>query len=129
MNQDDIYLVKMKQTGASDSRIAAKLNMQEKDVRERYAKIIQELQDRTDNGYAVFCEMFTVMANQYQLLGESLKLCGSFTGNVIQEEELKLLIDKDPVVTLRNLQTKCIVLAPYIPISPEESIRRTLAGN
>ncbi len=118
MSRDDLYLIKLKKAGAIDSFIAERLGISVDEVKRRWTQVQLEALSQETASYGSLCEMFTLMAAQYQLLGESLKVIGTALGNVMFDEEITKLIDKDPAKTLANLKANSIVLRPFVMPAP-----------
>jgi len=129
ITDDDKYLIKLKGAGFSDAAIGKKLGLSEAWVTARWKEIEATFVTGHTSGFAALCDHVTVMAHQYQLLGESLKIAAEALSNRMSEPELVQLITPDPVQTLKNLRSQCIILRPFVPITPEESIKRTAAEN
>lgn len=118
MTQDDQYIAKCMTTGVPIARIARKLSMTEDQVFSRWKAMLDEARTREENGYNATCDYFTILSNQYQLLGESLKNIGAILGNIATDEDLKKLIAATPEETLLRLKTRAIVLRPVIIQTP-----------
>jgi len=129
VTEDDRYLIKLKGAGFSNAAIAQKVGITESEVDRRWKEIEANFVTGLSSGYRSFCDHITIMAYQYQLLGESLKIAANAIGNQMSEQELGQLVVADREQTLKNLREHCIVLRPFIPITPEESIKKTLKGN
>lgn len=129
ISEDEKYLIKLKGAGFLNSAIAKKLGISESDVERRWKELESKFDSATASGYSAFCDTVTVMAHQYQLLGESLKIVASALGDRLTEKELDALVVPDREQTLKNLRHNCIILRPFIPVTPEESLKRTLQGN
>lgn len=129
IGHDEKYLIKLKGAGFSDLAIATKLGITEKEVIERWKKLEAGLASMTSSGYSAFCDTVTIAAHQYQLLGESFKIIASALGDRMTEEEIAALIVDDKKQTLENLRSRCIILRPFVPVTPEESLKNTLQGN
>lgn len=129
MIYDDNYLVRARQAGIPAKVIAAKLGMTVEQLEARWNDILQMVETQMSNGYLDLCNSVNVLATQYQLVGESLKIISQALGNVMAKDELKALIDPNPEVTLKNLRERAIILRPYIAITPQESLEKTLKGN
>lgn len=118
MTETDLYLIKAKTAGMPGRIIAARLGVKESDLEARWQKILQEMSSHQSTGYNSLCEWITQMANQYQLLGESLKVTASALSDIMGEPELRMLVTKDPEVTIKNLQEHAIVLRSWVPPVP-----------
>jgi len=130
---DDGYLFKLKASNVPDATIAKKLGISLAEVEHRWARITADLKASEANGYNALCDQFTVMANQYQLLGGSLKIMAGVIGSVMGSDELEGLIpiaaEEDRKLVLDSLRKNCIVLRRYTPISSEELLKQVTAGN
>lgn len=129
VTEDDRYLIKLKGAGFTHASIAVKLGISEAEVEQRWKDIENAFIAGNSSGYMAICDHVTVMAHQYQLLGESLKITAEFLSNRMSEQELGQLVVKDREQTLKNLRSQCIVLRPFVPLTAEESIKKTLEGN
>lgn len=129
MVMNDVYLLKLKNLGWSNEKIAAKMGLEVQEVQRRWEALIAETQVNEGNGYNQFCDLFTTMANQYQLLGASLKVVAGVLGNVATNAELEKIITADPEQTLKSLRKDFIILRKFIPITTEEALRQTVEGN
>jgi len=130
---DDGYLFKLKAGNVPDAVIAKKLGVSLEEMERRWARIIADLKAAEQNGYNALCDQFTVMANQYQLLGGSLKIMAGVIGSVMSSKDLEALIPladgEDRKAVLDALKKNCIVLRRYAPISSEELLKQVTAGN
>lgn len=129
MNADDQYLVKLVSVGTNPKVIAAKLNITEQEVALRWKRIQKQAETVEFDGYAELCGQFTILANQYQLVGESLKLVASALSRKASNQELLSLIGKTDKETLHNLKTKVIVLKNHTIQNPAESLKNSIASN
>lgn len=115
MNQTDYFILKYKTAGKSDDIISKKLGMSVKAINERHAQLVAEAETRKENGFMALRDQWTIMCHQYELLGQSMVAVGQAFGNLMPPEEMKQLITSDPEETLRNFQTKAIILRQYVP--------------
>jgi len=129
LTENDKYIIKLKQLSWTNSQIARKLGITESQVDERWKFIQNSLISAHESGYAAFLDVFTNACHQYQLLGESLKILAGVVGNRLTESELSSLITEDRAETIKNLTSHCLVLHPFVPITAEESIKKTLGEN
>lgn len=137
LNNNDVWIVKYKSLGWPSAKIAKKFGGEwtAKDVDERWAAIQMEAQACTANGYGALVDKFTVMANQYQLLGDTMKYIGMALGNTISSEELKkLIVPGDTDATVKSLLEHCIILRPFFafPSPPAQVVAEPpadLSGN
>ena len=133
MISDDNYLFKLKSTKVADVVIAKKLGISVEEVALRWQRIVTDLQASEDNGYNALCDQFTVMANQYQLLGGSLKVMAGAIGSVMTSQELEgfipLTSEEDRKLVLDSLRKHCIILRRFTPITPEEALKKAHTGN
>jgi len=129
MISDDSYLFKLKTAKVVDAIIARKLGITVEEMNRRWDRIVADLKASEHNGYNALCDQFTIMANQYQLLGGSLKVMAKVIGSVMTSREMEELVTSDPKQTLENLRKNCIVLRCFTPVSPEEGLRQVVEGN
>lgn len=127
MNTDQ-YIVKLKTTNVSDPIIAEKLGISVEEVNRRWNRVLAEVQSNVDNGYNGLCDYFSLLAQQYQLVGESLKVVGSALGNVATSEEILKCITSDPEETFKKLKSEFIILKSFSPPSPEE-LEKMMSNN
>lgn len=124
---DAQILVKYKTAGMKDEVIAAKLGITVEQVEARWKEILARASRMVDTGYDALCTQYTILSTQYQLLGESLKIIAAALGDVMPMSEIEPLIigDADDVAaTLRNLSKSCIILRPFTPVNPVESLQQ-----
>jgi len=130
---DDGYLFKLKAGNVPDAMIAKKLGVSVEEMERRWTRILADLKMSEENGYNALCDQFTIMANQYQLLGGSLKIMAGVIGSVMSSKELEALIplaaEEDRKIVLDSLKKNCIILRRYTPISAEELLKQVTAGN
>jgi len=129
MVTDDNYLIKMKTAQKPDAVIAAKMGITVEEVNRRWDRILADLKLCQENGYNALCDQFTMMANQYQLLGGSLKIMAGVIGSVINSDELDKLVTNNAEETLKNLRAHCIILRKFVPMTSEEAVRQVIAEN
>lgn len=129
MTADDNYLVKLKNAKLPDHLIAAKLGISVEEVQRRWCALFAEFQSMQANGYQNLIDQFTVLSNQYQLLGQSLMIIGNNLGGVLTTEELEALVVEDREQTLQNLRTKCIILRPVPLVDPQEFLKEGIKKN
>ena len=129
MITDDNYLFKLKTAKTPDVVIAKKLGISVEEVGKRWNRIVADLKASEHNGYNALCDQFTIMANQYQLLGGSLKVMAKVIGSVVTSKELEDLVSLDRAQTLENLRKNCIILRCFTPISSEEAVKQVTESN
>lgn len=129
VTEETKYLIKLKGAGFTDATIAKKLGIPEAEVVRQWKELEAAFLSGSLSGFAAFCDHVTVTAHQYQLLGESLKIMAEVLSNPVSEKELREMVVADIDQTIKNLQSRCIMLRPFIPVTPEESIRRTTKNN
>lgn len=134
MNQNDLYLIKLKAAKLPSSTIATKLGMSTVEVERHWKRIQEEVENAALNGHTNLCNQYTVLCHQYQLLGESLKIISMALANEMTEEDLKKVVTKDAIDqngfldvdrVIKNLRRSCIILRPFTPIDPAESLKET----
>lgn len=130
LTEDDKYLVKMLSAGFSLANVSKKLGVAEDVLKKRWEMIQASLIVDHSSGYAAFCDHINNSAFQYQLLGESFKITAeALSQRMTDDDLLKLIVAGNPEQTVKNLKSNCIILKPFVPLTPEESIKKTLAGN
>lgn len=125
---DEVYLAKLKSLSLPDAVIAKKLGITEAEVGRKWQALQEQLNALNKNGYNALNDAALIMCHQYQLLGESLKIICGALGNVATAEEIEKAVVSDCKQTIINLD-QFIILKPFVPISPEEALKRTLSGN
>lgn len=129
--RDDYYLAKMKQAGATDQDIAAKLGLSPEEVRRIWADMIRLKDNLEESGYLKLSEQFNLLCAQYNLVGSSLKFVAGAFANAYTPSELREIIaacpkDRD---LADYLMGKCIPLKPYLAVqSPVEDMNATLSA-
>jgi len=126
LSNDDLYLVKLKGCGLSTGTIATRLNISAVEVEKRWKRIQEGTLAAQENGHTQLCQQYTVLCHQYQLLGESLKIISHAISDELNPEELSLLIVDDKTQTLDNLRRNAIILRPFKPVDPAESLKERL---
>jgi len=134
MNVTDIgMLVKYKRANWTDRAIAAKLGVSVEEVARRWREILDRASQMSSSGYDQLNIQYQILCQQYQLLGESLKIIAAAIGNGAEPSDIRPLITPDPEETIKNLMSKLIVLRPFTPMDPAESLKatekRTCEGN
>lgn len=120
MDETDKYILKCRAASIAPEKIARKLSMSVDELQVRYERIAKEIMDLQSNGYNFFCDRFTILAEQYKLIGGSLMEIGKMLDRIMTEAELALLVTDDKAETIRNLRTKAMVFHPYVPPTPKE---------
>lgn len=124
---DDEVLAKYKIARMPDERIAAKMGITVEEVDKRWKRILERSSRMTESGYGHLLDQFTIFCNQYQLLGESMKIIAMALGNLMPVSEIEPLIvgdSEDVSMTLKNLAKSCIILRPFTPVNPVESLQQ-----
>src|SRR3990167_2476528 len=98
---DDLYLLKLKSANVPDDVICRKLNITPEEMNLRLQGMVKNAEHQASNGYAAFCDQFTVLANQYQLVGESLKILAGVIGDPLSFSELQALVTGNREETLK----------------------------
>lgn len=129
VTEDEKYLIKLKGAGFSDLQISKKLGISVEAVEQKWKLIEKTFIIGKESGYGAFCDHVTIAAHQYQLLGESFKVIAEVLSGRMSEAELEALIVPDPKQTLKNLQSHCIVLRAFVPVSPAEALSKIFSGN
>lgn len=126
LSADDLYLVKLKGCGLSTGTIATRLHISAVEVELRWKRIQEGTLAAEENGHTKLCQQYTILCHQYQLLGESLKIISRAISDELNPEELALLIVDDKKQTLDNLRRNAIVLRPFKPVDPAQSLQERL---
>jgi hypothetical protein len=140
---DDNHILKLKSLSFSDERIAKKLGMTPEQVAERWKQIQEEMARMQENGYSDLCNCFTIMCQQYQLLGGSLRILATildhrvpeselemtFTPDRLKESDAKIAFSPEQKAWLMSKLRKFIVLHPVAPMTAEEMVKTVLKGN
>jgi len=122
---DDNLLIKYKSAGVKDSVIAAKLGIAIAEVASRWKRLVEVANLPPDNGREALHTQFNTLAIQYQLLGESLKVIAAALGDTMPPSEIaELIVEGDAAQTLKNLNTRCIVVKPFTPVDPVQALEQ-----
>jgi hypothetical protein len=124
----DLLLLKYMSVKMPIERISQKLGITTNEVLTRWRRL-QETAQSIQSSQADLAQQLNVMALQYQLLGESLKIVVKAVGNSVTPTELRALITADPEETVRNILKACIVLRAFVPINPVESLQQSQGKN
>lgn len=120
--QDDIYLLKLLGAGLPLRTIAKKLGRTEEWVKDRWEALVRQGEERQKSGIMALGDQFSVLAHQYQLVGESLKIVALALANEMPANEIEAMIDGDPKASAERIRTKAIVLRPFAFQPPEGKI-------
>lgn len=128
---NDAYLVKLKQAKIADEIIAGKLGISIQQVNERWEEILRQVMATEMNGHGELINHFNVLCHQYQLLGESLKIFGKAICNIVPQSELLGLLKEGSTVQqmVATLSERCIILRPFVPLTPQESLEQSIKDN
>jgi hypothetical protein len=121
---DNGYLMKLKQAGWSDEKIAQKMGLTAEQVAVRYNALMHAVRIFEQNGYNALVNAFNAALLNYQNLGDRFIPLGHALSNPPQVEELlECYVDGDPSQTMLNLLSKFIILRPFVarPIPPSAS--------
>lgn len=130
MITDKVLIVKYKAMGWTDSKIASKMGLTVEQVAAKSKSIDEDLKASDSSGYSAFCELFTIMAGQYQLLGASLAQVATTLGNpVLSEQFAEFIVPGNVQATLDNLRKHCIILHAHKPSTPEEQMKFAMEKN
>lgn len=122
MTQDDEYIVKWRSIGISDITIANKLGLTLDELSARWDRIFKDLTEQQESGYNDWCDRFRLLAAQYDLVGQSLKVMAVQINNLMSVEEITNLIKSAPTAeaAAEKLRKHAIVLRPYLKPDPEK---------
>lgn len=122
---DDNLLIKYKAVGLKDDVIAAKLGITPEEVTIRWCQLVEIASQSKVNGFDALCTQFNTMALQFQLMGESMKVCAAALGDMMPLSEVsRLIVENDKVQTLKNLSENCIILKPFTPVDPVKALEQ-----
>jgi len=121
----DKLLVKYKTAGQPDHIIAAKLGIPVDEVKKRWAEL-ETLAKEMDCGYIALSTQYNILCQQYQLLGESLKIIANALGNRMTIAEVnQILCSAGPGEAATKVISSAIVLRPFKGIDPIESLKES----
>jgi CTP synthase (UTP-ammonia lyase) len=122
---DDKVLVRYKMAGIPNHLIAAKMGISVNEVERRW-KDLEAIAKEMDSGYVALVAQYTVLCQQYQLLGESLKIISSAISNRMTIADVDAIIAscKPEEISLK-LMSSSIILRPFIQVNPEESLKES----
>lgn len=123
---DDAYLIKLVGAKMPIHMIAMRVGATVAEVEARWKELQAVAHAAQESGHQNLCNQVAVLAHQYQLVGESLKILAGAVGASMSPAELRPLITADPEQTLENLFKHCIILKPFTPVDPVESLERHL---
>lgn len=118
---------KYKGAGLPDELICKRLGITSEELNQRWGQILKDARTKEVSGYGELILQFNLLCQQYQVLGESLKVIAMTLGNCMSPAEIRELIKPNPEETLDNLVQKCIVLRPFHAPDMEKMITE-LAG-
>jgi len=110
----------------STGTIATRLNISAVEVEKRWKRIREGTLAAEENGHTQLCQQYAVLCHQYQLLGESLKIISHAISDELNPEELAILVVDDKEQTLDNLRRNAIILRPFKPVDPAQSLQEHL---
>lgn len=119
---DYTMLVKYKKAGMDDDLIAKRLGWTVAKVNNVWAELMKQVEDIQSTGYENLRKQWWIMCQQYELLGESLKIIGGQLQNVMPAPELAELITDNKEETFKNLTSKALVLRPFVFADPIASL-------
>jgi len=102
MNDIDKYLVKMVHLQRPVEEIAKKLGWSVERVEQRWGELKEESLEIQKGAYGALVEKFTLLAHQYQLMGDTLKVLGGILGEPLSLAEASALL-KDPSVLQKDV--------------------------
>lgn len=131
---DDVWVVKYKQAGMSSADIAKKLGKTAAEIDKRWEEILIESKRQQESGHADLQNQFSVLCQQYQLLGQSLKLIAGGLSDIASPLELSSFLEgPNPLVNAEELCRRFIILRPFsykdpIAVLEEEEKRRQVSN-
>ena len=126
MKNADYWILKYKSANWTSENIGRKLNMSAEEVDRIWDQMVAQSKTEESNGMLPLSHQYTVMAYQYQCLGESLKIVATALSNEAAISEIAELIDSDPIASAGRLHSRLIVLRPYQFQDPEKALQDTL---
>ena len=126
---NDAYIIACKQAGLSDAITAARLGLSVDEVKASWERLVKDAETRASSGYPDLVQQYTIMAHQYQLLGESLKVIAFALDNHVTSEELQKGLPTQLDLVASYLLQHYIILRKFTPADPEESLRKAIAAN
>jgi len=122
---DEKLLVKYKTAGLPNHNIAHKLGISVSEVERRWAEI-EELAKQMDCGYIDLVAQYTLLCQQYQLIGESLKIIsGALSERMTISEVDEIIASAKPGEVALKLISSAIVLRPFKGIDPNASLKES----
>lgn len=118
-------LVKYKNAKMPDDMIAAKMGISVEKVNNMWTAICEQVKQIQSTGYEDLKKQWWIFCQQYELLGESLKLIAGALSNVMPAPEIAELLTDNKADTLKNLTSRCIVLRPYAFTDPIQSLEQS----
>lgn len=103
----------MKQAGFPVDHIARKLGLSVEEVERRWKDIQTYSTLTVESGYASLCDVYTAICQQYNTLGETLKIFSMAISDTVSLDTLRALITDDKEETVQNLMRHCLILKPF----------------
>jgi transcriptional regulator with XRE-family HTH domain len=118
---DDTYLIKLKQAGWTDRKIAEKMGISVEAVQLQWQGLVRLATEKEENGQTELIQVGMVMAQQFQLLGQSLGIFTNALNGTYEPAELrKVIAECPPGEDLAAwLLKKTLILKPFSLPSPE----------
>lgn len=134
MDSNDEYIAKMVQAGIPAKRIADKLGMTEDDVVQRWKYLQQWATSIHENGMVKLVGAFTVLCNQFELLGGSIKLFSMTLNKALTPKQIDELLKLDKEQLADALKNQYIVLPAFMPeaphlMEPQDLLKQTYRTN
>lgn len=117
---NESYVARLLRCGRTPEQIAVRMNLSLEEVNTLVSQIQQSATLLNTSRMDEVAQAFLVLCNQYQLVGESLKVIGSVLGSNLSMAQLEELVADDKATTLARLR-EVIVLRP-----PPEALRALL---
>lgn len=126
-------LVKYKNSKMPDDLIAKRLGWSVEKVNNVWTALLKQAEEIKGTGYDDLRKQWWIMCQQYELIGESMKIIGGALQNVMPAPELTELITNNKEETFKNLTSRCLVLRPFTFVDPiaslEEHLKRVQKSN
>lgn len=124
MIDDSVLLAKYKQAKMSDADIAAKLGIKVEEVEQRWQALLAAAHSAATNGTVELANQLNILALQYQLVGESLKILTTGLGKTASPEDIRAcVVPGNADQTVKNLVTRFTIIHPFKLIDPVEALK------
>lgn len=125
---DEVLLLRYKKLNWDDARIAAKMGWKVEEVAARWMIFVKSLTQKEENGHDKLCQVAHVMADQFQLLGQSIGILSEAIGQKMDIQDLRAIIEACPIDEdmASWVSRKALVLRNFCLPSPEQIAQKLL---